>query len=238
MRLYLIRHADPDYENDTITPAGHLEAAALAKRMKSIGLDRIYASPLGRAKATAKYTADALDMHPTIEEWTCEVAGCHYNDTLGEKPLGKIAVWDTPGETIRAKSPWPTERTWEQIDPECAPLVREKFDTIRKCSDAFLSRHGYERQDGRFRIRAANRERIAIFCHNGTISFLLAQLLEIPLSLVWSGFWHAPTAVTTILFEERSNDWAIPRAISVADTSHLYAAGLQIRPRGISANWE
>lgn len=24
MRLYIIRHADPDYEHDTITPARHL----------------------------------------------------------------------------------------------------------------------------------------------------------------------------------------------------------------------
>lgn len=28
MRLYIIRHADPDYPNNTITPAGHLEAKA------------------------------------------------------------------------------------------------------------------------------------------------------------------------------------------------------------------
>lgn len=30
MRLYIIRHADPDYPNNTITPEGHLEAQALA----------------------------------------------------------------------------------------------------------------------------------------------------------------------------------------------------------------
>ncbi len=29
MRLYIIRHADPDYPNNTITPEGHLEAQAL-----------------------------------------------------------------------------------------------------------------------------------------------------------------------------------------------------------------
>ena len=236
MRLYLIRHADPDYENDTITPAGHLEAAALAKRMKAIGLDRLYSSPLGRAKATAKYTADALGMTSVIEEWSCEVAGCYYPDATA--PDGRVAVWDTPGEIIRAKKPWPTEETWATIDPESAGPVREKFDALRKCSDAFLATLGYEREGGRFHLRAPSRQRVALFCHNGTISFLLSQLLEIPLSLVWSGFWHAPTAVTTILFEERSKEWAIPRALSVADTSHLYASGLGIRPRGIMANYE
>lgn len=32
MRLYIIRHAEPDYENDTITAEGHKQAEALAKK--------------------------------------------------------------------------------------------------------------------------------------------------------------------------------------------------------------
>jgi len=241
MRLYLIRHADPDYEHDTITPAGHLEAAALARRMKSVGLDRIFVSPLGRAQATAKYTAEALNMRSQTEEWTCEVAGAYYHGSPGsevKEPRQRVAIWDTPGELIRAKQPWPTERTWDAIDPESAAIVREKFNTIRRCSDTFLASLGYERQDGRFRAAAPNQQRVALFCHNGTISFLLAQLLEIPLPMVWSGLWHAPTAVTTILFEQRSKQWAVPRALAIGDTSHLYAEGLEIRPRGILANYD
>ncbi len=49
MRLYLIRHADPDYENDKLTPAGELEAAALARRLAAYHLDAIYSSPMPRA---------------------------------------------------------------------------------------------------------------------------------------------------------------------------------------------
>lgn len=52
MRLYVIRHGHPDYANDTITTAGHLEAQALAQRLKAEGIDRIYTSPLGRAMHT------------------------------------------------------------------------------------------------------------------------------------------------------------------------------------------
>lgn len=74
MRLYIIRHADPDYPNNTITPEGHLEAQALAKRLSSHGLDRIYASPLGRALDTMRYTADSLGMTHEVEHWTQELA--------------------------------------------------------------------------------------------------------------------------------------------------------------------
>src|SRR5437762_5870307 len=113
MRLYVIRHADPDYERDSITPAGHLEARALAKRMQRERLDRIYCSPLGRAIATAQYTAELLNLRPVTEDWTCEVADCYFDDA----PEGKVAAWDTPGELIRAAEPWPTHRDWARIDP-------------------------------------------------------------------------------------------------------------------------
>jgi probable phosphoglycerate mutase len=34
MRLMIVRHGDPDYEKDSLTPAGWKEAEALSERMK------------------------------------------------------------------------------------------------------------------------------------------------------------------------------------------------------------
>ncbi len=65
MRLYIIRHADPDYANNTITPDGALEADALSKRLAKVGFDWIYSSPLGRAIDTMNYTAERIG---TIEQ--------------------------------------------------------------------------------------------------------------------------------------------------------------------------
>jgi probable phosphoglycerate mutase len=39
------------------------------------------------------------------------------------------------------------------------------------------------------------------------------------------------------LFEERSSEWAIPRALTVGDVSHLYEARLPVQPRGIRGNY-
>jgi probable phosphoglycerate mutase len=44
--------------------------------------------------------------------------------------------------------------------------------------------------------------------------------------------------VTTVLFEERSAERAAPRCIGLGDVSHLYAAGLPVRPRGIKGNFD
>jgi len=69
LRLYLIRHADPDYPNNTITETGHREARALAGRLANENLDRIYVSPLGRARDTMQYTIDRTGLPFQVEDW-------------------------------------------------------------------------------------------------------------------------------------------------------------------------
>ena len=97
MRLYIIRHADPDYANNTITPQGHLEAKALAKRMQKEGIDRIYSSPLGRALDTMKYTAQILNIEPHIEPWTKE----HSDIWIELENNKKVFAFNLHGEYIR-----------------------------------------------------------------------------------------------------------------------------------------
>ena len=46
MRILLIRHGDPDYENDTLTEKGCREAELLAKRALSLHMGKCYVSPL------------------------------------------------------------------------------------------------------------------------------------------------------------------------------------------------
>ena len=65
----------------------------------------------------------------------------------------------------------------------------------------------------------------------------LAHLLEMPLPLLWAGFWLAPSSVTTILMETRSEQWAVPRRLSLGDVSHLYDAKLSVSDQGIIANF-
>jgi len=59
VRLYIIRHGDPDYDTDkehggSLTGNGKAEASALAKWLASEGITHAYSSPLGRAKLTAE----------------------------------------------------------------------------------------------------------------------------------------------------------------------------------------
>lgn len=237
MRLYIIRHADPDYPNNTLTAAGRLEAQALARRLASHGLDYVYHSPIARARETMQYTVDLLKLDPVEEHWTKEIDVWPWQPEADD-PDDWIPAWDIPGEIIRGLDPVPGHVDWYDVPPLNRPVYHEFYEQFRGMTDELIKRHGYERVGGRYRIVQPNRHRIAIFCHNGTALALLAHFLELPLPLVWTGFWHAPSAVTTILFEERSADWAVPRAISVGDVSHLYEARLPVQPRGMRANIE
>jgi len=235
MRLYIIRHAEPDYENNTITKKGHKEAKALAQRLREEGLTRIYSSPLGRAVHTAEYTAKATGLKVQIEPWTHELSQLKMQ-TL--KRWGPMMAWDLPGEVMRLNRKHLTHDSWHKI-----PLLGEKkfqaeIARVHRDSDAFLKQHGYEREGGRYRVRKVNQERIAIFCHGGLGTTWLSHLLEIPLPLMWTGFWMAPSSFSTVLFDMRSRQWAVPRCIGFADVSHLYRAKLSVSPHGIKTNFD
>ncbi len=236
MLLYIIRHADPDYPNNTITPQGHLEAKALAERMAGEKLTRIYSSPLGRAQDTARYTAEATGHTPVILDWTCELK----TPAVDHGPYGRLAPFNLAGEIIRAD----LEASRSHDGILRYPYIQESpiaecAQTVRDESDVFFATLGYERDGGLYCSVQPNQERIALFCHGGFAGVLLSHLLEIPLPLIWSGVWLAPSSVTTVFFEQRSKDWAVPRAMAIGDTGHLYHAGLRPQSRGVIAqNWD
>lgn len=234
MRIYIIRHADPDYENGTITSAGHLEAQALAERLGEEGIDEIYCSPLNRAIHTMQYTARRLNIQPSILPWIREL-----EEWDVEMPSGNpIAAWNVHGEWLRQAKPYPTNDDWHCMAPYSGRGLELKHRLIMEESDRFLEGLGYRREEGKYRIVRSNKRKIAVFCHHGLGVTWISHLLELPLPLVWTGFWMAPSSVTTILMDERSAEWAVPRCLGFGDTSHLYKTGLPTSTQGLIANVE
>ena len=60
MLFFYVRHGDPIYSPDSLTPFGHRQAEAVAKRLALYGIDKIYSSPSTRAQLTAKPTCEIL----------------------------------------------------------------------------------------------------------------------------------------------------------------------------------
>ncbi len=233
MRLLIIRHADPDYENHTITTAGHREAEALSRRMQDYGLTRIVASPLGRAQHTAQYTAERTGLPIETEQWLEELHELRMQDG----PAAGYMAWDLHGHLLRERPEAAVDGSLWDCPGLSQPRFRDEVRRVAQDSDRFIERLGYRREGGRYRVLNSSNEQVAVFCHNGLALTWLSHLLELPILLVWSGFWLSPSSVTTVLFDERNEHWATPRCLAVGDTSHLYAAGLPVQPAGIKGNF-
>lgn len=234
MRLYIIRHADPDYENNTITKAGHEEAKALATYLQHEGISKIYSSPLGRALDTASYTVDALGVEPVVLDWAQEL-----NLFLPYDDPRVHAAWDVHGHDLRESYEKTSCANCFDADFFAHPRIRESYEFVCTHSDRFMAEElGFNRKGGHYEVGSVNEERVAVFCHGGLGLTWLSHLLAIPLSLMWAGFYLPPSSASIVLMDERVDGIATPRCIGLALTSHLYKAGLPVRRRGVVANFD
>ncbi len=193
MRLLLIRHGDPDYPNDSLTAKGHVQARRLGEILRTRPINRIFASPLGRARLTADYIAGPKGMTPTVLPWLRELDG-NYD--------GHLWAWNHPGsETFEHRAGF-TMEDWHRHVPYgehmagIAVAFWEQFD-------AFLAERGLVRQEGRYHVARHNQETLALVCHAGVILTLLSHLLHIPLPIAYAQFAVDPSSCTTLDFEQK-----------------------------------
>ena len=72
MILYIIRHGEPGADG-ALTELGHQQAEAVGERLCKSGIDKVYSSPLLRARQTAEPLCRALNKEMIIEEWAHEI---------------------------------------------------------------------------------------------------------------------------------------------------------------------
>lgn len=222
MRLLIIRHGDPDYENDSLTEKGWREAELLSERLCKTDITDFYVSPLGRAKATASCTLEKMNRTAVTHEWLREFSpSIQRPDVTGRRSI----VWDwlpedwTGEERFYDRRQWMKPATMEEGD------VGREYQWVTDNFDKLLAEHGYIREGGIYRAAKPNRGTLAFFCHFGLECVLLSHLMDISPMLLWHHTAAAPTSVTTVYTEERRAGTAIFRVSSFGDISHLYAAG-------------
>ena len=232
MLLYVIRHGDPDYANDSLKPLGKLQAQAVGKRLATYGFDRIYSSPMGRAKETAQPLCDLLHMEMEIEPWTSEAEA--FKDFAMVHPNGR-RTWVFHGKNTILREPENLKvQPW--YDAPCfrdVPNAKSNFERIIAGSDDFLARQGYVREGGMYRIERPNEDRVALFCHQGFSTLWFSHLLQIPPQLFWSTFDVTHSSVSVFQFVNYTDGKTVPKCLCLSDMSHIYAEGLPMRYNNI-----
>lgn len=221
MKLLIIRHGDPDYTIDSLTPTGWIEAELLAQRISKLDIKAFYISPMGRARDTAAATLKKMGRQAQILPWMQEFGPEIVKP--GESELS--CLWDWLPKDWTAEARFYDPQRWLEVPIIAQSGAPEAYKWVTNGLDALLADHGYVRQDKFYRAVKPNEDTIVLLCHFGLECVLLSHLLGISPMVLWHGFCAAPTSVTSVITEERRQGIASFRASMFGDVSHLYAAG-------------
>ena len=234
MLLYIIRHAEPTYDPDDLTPLGERQAEALARRLSVNGIDEVYTSPLNRARRTAQPTCELLHKQATVLEWTSE--GLAFEQLSKPDPdhpgRRKWAIY-APRTVMLSPENTALGGEWYKAEMFRETRAKECWERIGGESDAFLEHLGYKHENGVYRCTAHNEKRVAVFCHHGFGTTWLAYLLGVSPMFVWSSLDLAHSSVTVLYFAPESNGFCLPGVKMISDISHIYADRLPMKYNGL-----
>lgn len=160
MKIILIRHGQTtgDIENryggmhdDHLTDEGKVQAGKLAEKLVSLGIEKIYASPLIRAQETAQILNSKLDA-PVVTVENLKERN-HYGILTG---------------MVKSEA--------KEKYPELVELVKDKLNTVeggesyqdfgKRVSEAFSE------------ISNSDNETIAVISHGGAIRYIFREMLD------------------------------------------------------------
>ena len=228
MLFYYIRHGDPIYKPDSLTPLGHRQAEAIAKRFAVYGLDEIYSSPKVRARQTAQPTCEVLKKSPIVLDWCSESYAWE-----------QMTVEYAPGKRTWSYQHGPTKELFASAEVRAlgnkwythTAFKNTKFaegvERVETEVDKLLLSLGYrhDRERSGYIAENPNNKRIALFAHEGFGMSFMSAVTDIPYNDFCTRFGFGFTGMTVIEFSE-CQGFCIPKVLQQSNDSHLYREGL------------
>ena len=222
MLLYYVRHGDPIYNPDSLTPLGHRQAEAVAKRLALHGIDEIYSSSSNRAILTSQPTCEILKKEATILEWCHEAVAAKYfffDSKNGER--GWVFAQPSYIEKFASKEVVDLGDKWYEHTDFADKNFKEGIEVTRKKAFEFLAGFGftYDLQKGMYKCTAKGNKRVALFAHQGMGLLLLSIISLIPYPTFSTRFDMTHTGVTVIEFPEKDG-YVLPTILTLSKSWH------------------
>ena len=229
MLFFYIRHGDPIYHPDSLTPLGCRQAEAVSKRLARYGLDKIYSSTSNRAIMTSTPTCELLKLEPELVDFANEKHVWQELTIAKDEGEGKTWLFQSQKaiDLFCDKSIRDLGDRWFD-HPDLVKYNYEKgIDRLYRDIDGFFADLGYEhiRYTGRYKVNRSNDQRVALFAHQGFGLAFLSCLLDIPYPTVCNHFDMCHSGVTVIEFAEKDG-YTVPRVLTLSSDSHLYRDGV------------
>lgn len=229
MLLFYIRHGDPIYNPDSLTPLGERQAEALAKRLALYGIDKVFVSSSERAKLTAKPTCELLRKTPVELDWANE--GYAWRDLAVPYDEAGHVTWAFAVPAYREKFNTPAVRAlgreWYKHPDFAGTRFEEGMNRIQTEADKLTESLGYRHnlETCLYEPVNPNEERIALFAHQGFGLAFLSCLLDVPYPQFATHFDLGHSSMTVIEFRPWGNV-ITPQVLQLSSDSHLYREGL------------
>lgn len=220
MRIVFVRHGEPNYEKDCLTPLGHRQAEAAARRLEEEGIEAIYSSPFGRALETAQAASDHLGVGPVrILDFMHEI---YWGSTDGQPVYHGGHPWEIADELARqgydlARTDWPQHPYFRnnQATLEAERVARE--------IDAWMATLGYTRTGAYYRCDRADEAQhtVALFSHGGSSAAAMARIFNLPFPYMCATM-HIPfTGITIARLSREPGSIALPCLELANDGRHI-----------------
>ena len=220
MRIVLIRHGDPNYEEDCLTELGHKQVKVAAQRLLKEGIEEIYCSPLGRARQTAQAFSEASGISEIkILDFIQEIRF----GREGEMYEKQWNPWLGVNALVREGKDIQTEN-WREYPVFKGNLATVDADKIATESDKWLASLGYEREGLYYRCNLKNDQEktIAIFCHGGSSAAFMARVLNQSFAYMCGVLLRFPhTTITVLKFDNTPGELTLPVIELLNDDRHL-----------------
>lgn len=228
MLLYIIRHGEPGVDG-ALTEKGQKQAEAVGERLFISGIDRVYSSPLLRAKQTAEPLCRLLSKEMQLEEWAHEI-GEERLTTFPDGERKSVSLLQNTVFRTENNINLPFDKAFE-CDGFRESGMKDAVKYIEENGNSFLEKLGYKKENGVYRILNPNEERVALFCHAAFARAWISSLLHIPVHIMWASFDYAHSGVTVLEFENNADGFTAPVCHCYSDLSHLYKNNVPIEGR-------
>lgn len=223
MKIILVRHGHPDYENDCLTPLGHEQAEKAAMRLKDEGIEKIYSSPFGRAYETAIHTAKVLSQDVTKLDFMHEIK---WGSSDGKEIYREGHPWDTSLYAISLGHSLMDEE-WTKTSPFSNNVVFSEVERVAAESDKWFETLGYRRKGANYRVIGDDTDRtIALFSHGGSSSALLSHMLNLPFFYLCRAICPDFTAITVLSLSDEKGILTAPMIEIANDSRHIRGNGV------------
>ncbi len=234
MLIFYVRHGDPIYDPDSLTPLGVRQAEAVGKRIAAHGIDRIYSSTSNRAYQTAvplseitKRKVEKIDFFNEGHAWRYFAVSRDGGPKtwLYSQPYFKSLL--VKKESFELGYKWYEHPDLKQYS------FKEGIEFFDKNADEFLLSLGYkhDRESHTYEALRENNERVAIFAHSGVGCAFLSSILDIPYSIFAAHYDMTHTGVTAIKFDSTGKS-IVPKLLCLSNDSHIYKEGLPLKYDG------